>query len=71
MGVTTTVGAISYMSVLPTKRPSSGPWGYGDYLAAIADPQHEQHEEMLQWRGPFDPEAFHANQATTEMRKVM
>ena len=47
-----------------------GPWGYGDYLAAIADPQHEQHEEMLEWRGPFDPEAFDPRKATKEMRKV-
>jgi Plasmid pRiA4b ORF-3-like protein len=46
------------------------PWGYGDYVAAIVDPQHEQHEEMLEWRGPIDPEAFDANQATKEMRKV-
>jgi Plasmid pRiA4b ORF-3-like protein len=47
-----------------------GPWGYCDYLAAIVDPQHEQHEEMLEWRGAFDPEAFDANQATKEMRTV-
>jgi hypothetical protein len=46
-----------------------GPWGYGDYLAAIADPQHEQHEEMLDWRGLFDPEEFDAKKATKEMRK--
>ena len=37
-----------------------GPGGYAEYLAAIADPRDEQHEEMLQWRGPFDPEAFDA-----------
>lgn len=47
-----------------------GPWGYGDYLAAIADPQHEQHNEMMEWRGPFDPEAFDAKKATKAMRKV-
>src|SRR5206468_3227210 len=35
-----------------------GPWGYADYLRAISDPGHEQHEEMLIWRGEFDPEAF-------------
>ena len=39
-----------------------GPWGYADYLAAIADPQHERHEELLEWRGPFDPEAFDAEE---------
>jgi hypothetical protein len=47
-----------------------GPWGYADYLAAIADPQHERHEELLEWRGPLDPEAFDAKKATREMRKV-
>jgi hypothetical protein len=46
-----------------------GPSGYGEYLAAIADPEHEEHEEMLEWRGPFDPEAFDYEKATTEMRK--
>ena len=47
-----------------------GPWGYADYLAAIADPRHERHEELLEWRGPFDPEAFDAKKATREMRKM-
>jgi hypothetical protein len=47
-----------------------GPWGYGDYLAAIADPQNDEHHQMLEWRGPFDPEAFNVNHATKEMRKV-
>ncbi len=35
-----------------------GSSGYADYLEAMADPQHEEHENMLQWRGPFDPELF-------------
>ena len=47
-----------------------GSWGYVDYLAAIADPNHEQHEEMLEWRGTFDPEAFDPRKATMKMRKV-
>jgi hypothetical protein len=47
-----------------------GPWGYVDYLAAIVDPDHEQHEEMLEWRGPFDPDAFDPIMATRKMRKV-
>jgi hypothetical protein len=47
-----------------------GPWGYVDYLAAITDPKHEQHEEMREWRGPFDPEAFDAKKATKEMKKI-
>lgn len=47
-----------------------GPWGYADYLAAVADARHERHAEMLEWRGPFDPETFDAKQATKEMRTV-
>jgi hypothetical protein len=35
-----------------------GPPGYADYLEALADPDHPDHENMLEWRGPFDPEAF-------------
>lgn len=47
-----------------------GPYGYTDYLAALADPKHEQHEEMLEWRGSFDPSVFDAKKATKEMKKV-
>lgn len=36
-----------------------GPWGFRDFLAAVADPDHEDHESMLEWvGGHFDPEAF-------------
>ena len=35
-----------------------GPWGYAHYLEAIADPDHEEHVDMIEWRGPgFDPNA--------------
>jgi len=45
-----------------------GGWGYANYLQAIADPEHERHEELLGWSGPFDPEAFDAGAATKRMR---
>ena len=33
-----------------------GPWGYRDFLDAIADPDHEEHADSLQWiGGHFDP----------------
>jgi Plasmid pRiA4b ORF-3-like protein len=39
-----------------------GPWGYADFLEALADPKHPDHEDLAQWCGePFDPEAFDAN----------
>jgi Plasmid pRiA4b ORF-3-like protein len=34
-----------------------GPWGYPEFLAAISDPQHEQHEDLTEWiGGPFNPD---------------
>jgi hypothetical protein len=34
-----------------------GVWGYQQFLAAISDPDHPEHEEMLEWvGGAFDPE---------------
>lgn len=32
--------------------------GYAHYLEALANPGHDQHESLLGWRGPFDPEEF-------------
>ena len=46
-----------------------GTWGYEEYLEAMADPDHERHDEFMGWRGPFDPEAFDPKKATKEMRK--
>ncbi len=36
-----------------------GIWGYYDFLEAIRDPEHPEHEDYLEWiGGEFDPEAF-------------
>ncbi len=36
-----------------------GVWGYEEFLEAIKDPKHKEHEEMLEWVGEeFDPEHF-------------
>jgi hypothetical protein len=36
-----------------------GPGGYADFLAAIADPSHEEHAHLLAWvGGSFDPTRF-------------
>ena len=36
-----------------------GVWGYQEFLEAIGNPEHEQHEELLDWvDGEFDPTAF-------------
>lgn len=36
-----------------------GIWGYEEFLEAISNPNHEEHDEMLAWvGGEFDPEEF-------------
>ena len=36
-----------------------GPPGYNEFLQAINDPSHEEHESMLDWcGGSFDPTAL-------------
>lgn len=47
-----------------------GPWGYKEYLAAMADPTHEEHAGFMEWRGPFDPEKFDPVKATSAMRSA-
>jgi hypothetical protein len=43
--------------------------GYADYLEAMFDPNHEQHEEMMMWRGPFDAEEFAVEKVNQELAK--
>jgi hypothetical protein len=47
-----------------------GPWGFADYLVALADPSNERHAEMLEWRGPFSAEEFSAEEATLRMQQA-
>lgn len=46
-----------------------GVWGYSDFLEAIADPKHEQHDDFVEWAGEFDPAEFDPKKATREMKK--
>ena len=46
-----------------------GPFGYQEYLEALADPKHERHKEFMEWSGRFDPEKFDAEAATKECSK--
>ena len=40
-----------------------GVWGYEEFLDAIRDPSHEEHESFLEWVGDeFDPEYFDLEQ---------
>jgi hypothetical protein len=42
---------------------------YADYLETLADPDHEEHENMMQWRGPFDPETFSIEKVNWELER--
>lgn len=43
-----------------------GPWGYAQLLAVLADPNHPEHEEQLEWvGGEFDPEECDLEGANT------
>ena len=46
-----------------------GPYGYTDFLEAIRDPEHPEHDEMLAWAGgTFDPDAFNIAAVNRKLR---
>ncbi len=47
-----------------------GPWGYSDFLEAIKDPHHEEHDRYLEWiGGEFDPDAFDLEGVNNRLRQ--
>ena len=48
-----------------------GTGGYENFLAAIRDPDHEEHDEYLEWiGGEFDPEEFDLEEFDTALRHI-
>ena len=48
-----------------------GVWGYQEFLEALADPNHSQHDEYLEWIGEaFDPEAFDPDEVNARLRSL-
>lgn len=48
-----------------------GVWGYAEFVEAIADPEHPQHEELLEWvGGEFDPELLELDAINAELRSL-
>lgn len=48
-----------------------GAWGYGDFLEALADPNHEDHADKLEWAGGhFDPANADAESLAEEVRRL-
>lgn len=47
-------------------------WGYEDFLKAIRNPNHPEHEDMLEWvGGSFDPEPFSLAEANQNLRRML
>ncbi len=40
-----------------------GPYGYPDFLDALSDKNHPEHEQYSQWADGFEPESFNISQA--------
>jgi hypothetical protein len=47
-----------------------GPWGYIHFLGVMADPNHPEHEERVEWIGSFDPEAFDIDEVNAQLRAL-
>lgn len=48
-----------------------GIWGYAEFLRAIADPGHKEHDMYVDWLGDdFDPEAFDLDEINQELRQM-
>jgi len=48
-----------------------GPWGYIEFLEAIANPKHKRHKELTQWIGDdFDPDRFDIDETNRTLAKL-
>ena len=48
-----------------------GIWGYASFLAAIRDPEHPEHDEMLAWvGGEFDPDILDLDEVSRELQQL-
>ena len=48
-----------------------GTWGYEEFLEALRDPEHPEHDEYLEWiGGKFDPEAFDLERINRELHSL-
>jgi hypothetical protein len=50
---------------------SGGPWGYAEFLEAMADAKHERHEELKEWYGEeFDPKRFEVAEVNRQLENL-
>ena len=49
-----------------------GVHGYANFLEAISDPEHEEHDEYLEWiGGEFNPEKFDVAEFENELKNII
>jgi len=44
-----------------------GGWGYANLVEALADPEHPEHEDMMEWIGEYDPEEFDIEEINADL----
>lgn len=48
-----------------------GVWGYVEFVEAMADPDHEAHDDLKEWiGGDFDPDRFSVEAINKELRRL-
>ena len=48
-----------------------GIWGYENFLEAMKDPNHEEHEDYMEWWGEeFDPEEFDLEETNQVLQEI-
>lgn len=48
-----------------------GLWGYYNFLDAIKDPKHPEHEELKEWiGGDFDPDAYDMSRVNEQLKAL-
>ena len=44
-----------------------GSWGYTELVEALADKEHPQHEDMMEWISEYDPEEFNMEECNAAL----
>ena len=47
-----------------------GPAGFGEFLEAIKDSDHEQHADFTEWAGGYDPASFDLKLVNKLLKKL-
>src|ERR1700686_5059463 len=48
-----------------------GPWGYGEFIEAIADPKHERHRELKEWfADDFNPHVVDVDRLSQDVAEL-